>query len=187
METTPISLPWIEVLKLILGTGIVAAIVTQLISWIRESRKELISSTRDARYLAIRIAVILEGFAIACAESISQYDFYKQSAGHAGKRHGVLPQLQDYPADADWKALDPALGARALTLRNELPLSDSAIEFWENVDRDCVPQATSEQAGKCGYLAWALAADPKQTAWNLVALLKKHHDEAITRAAASRT
>lgn len=123
---------------------------------------------------------------------------FSHSGGHAGRYHGALPPLDEYPTDADWKVLDPALADRTLILRNELILADGAIQFWEDVDRDCIPTACDDQAGKCGYRAWQLSSDmrrryrlqefdPKPTSWDVVGTLKQHHDRAIAQAKEAAT
>jgi hypothetical protein len=129
-----------------------------LISWFREHKHEQLASTRGARYLAIRLAMMLEGFAIECADAIAAQDMHNQSERHAGAAHGALPDLPPYPDEADWKVLEPQFLARALTLRNELRLSDKMIAFWADIDRECIPQECDQQCGKCGYMAWELAA-----------------------------
>ncbi|MGB5086083.1 MAG: hypothetical protein WBO09_16120 [Methylocystis silviterrae] len=181
------------ILTLSFSTGFMTAVFTQAIGWVREARHEKLAAGRDARYLAIRLAVILERFAINCAENIVAQDMYRESGGHAGIRHSTLPDLPPYPDEADWKALEPDFLARALTFRNELPLADKAIAFWEEIERDCIPQECDQQCGKCGYIAWVLAGDmrrhynlgafdPKQASWDIVNTLKPLHDEALERA-----
>lgn len=178
------------ILTLVFGTGLATAIFNQSIAWWRDARHERLATTRDARYLAIRLAVMLERFAIDCAEAVVAQDMYNDSEGHAGALHGTLPDLPLFPDEADWKTLAPDFLARALTLRNELPLSDKAIAFWEDVDRTCIPRACDLQCGKCGYMAWVLAADlrhhynlgtfdPKLTSWDIVKTLKPLHDQVL--------
>ena len=90
--------------------------------------------------MAQRIAVILERFAVDCANVINNNDTFDRSDGHAGQRHGGLPTLGAFPADADWKATAPDLMDRVISMPNELELADQSIFFWWNVvgDQDCV-------------------------------------------------
>jgi hypothetical protein len=180
------------ILTLAFSTGLLTAVFNQSIGWWREAQHERRAAMRAAGYLAIRIAVMLERFAIDCAEHISTQDMYRQSEGHAGASHSTLPDLPPYPDEADWKALEPELLVRVLTLRNELPLGDRAIAFWEQIDRECIPRACDLQCGKCGYMAWVLASDlrrhyhlgafdPKQTSWDIVKTLKTLYDEELQR------
>lgn len=171
------------------GTSFATAVFNQLFTSHRE-RKKL---GRDAKYLAIRLAVILEQFAIECAERIAAMEMYQSSKGGAGSLFGKLPELPAYPEEAKWEALDANLLARALTLKNELPLSDRAIAFWEDIDRTSIPAECAQQCGKCGYMAWELAVairakygfppfDPRRTSWDLVQALRTQHDDALRRA-----
>jgi hypothetical protein len=138
------------ILTLAFSTGPLTAVFNQVISWWREKRHEQQMTTRDARYLKIRLAVMLERFAIDCAEAIAAQDMYSQSYGHAGAAHGTLPDLPPYPDETDWKILEPEFLARALTFRNELPISDRLIAFWADIDPECIPAACNDQCGKWG-------------------------------------
>jgi hypothetical protein len=179
-------------MTLALSTGFVTAALNQGIGWWRESAQRRGSTTRDARYLAIRLAVVLEEFAITCADWIGDNDMFRDSAGHAGKRHGSIPELAPYPDEPVWTTLTPAFLARVLTFRNEVTLADKAIEFWADVDRECIPGETDQQCGKVGYIAWVLAKDmrkhyglgafdPSKTSWDVVKVLKPLHDKALKR------
>lgn len=195
MEPTPIVVSGWDIVKFALGTGVVTALANNLLGWWRDWKKEGITTIRDARYLAMRVAVTLDRFAIECAKSISDNSMFSSSGGHAGNAHGTLPSLEEYPTDADWKALDPSLSARALSLRNELYLSEGQIAFWWEIepgDQGIMMNACDGQAGKCGYRAWQLAADmrrhyglpefdPKQTNWDVVRVLKEEHDQELKR------
>jgi len=170
--------------------GVATGFSNQLFSWGREVWGERTATERDARYLAIRLAVMLERFALDCAGALSEQDMYTSSKGSAGVAHYKLPELATYPDEADWKSLRPDLLARVLTLRTELQLSETAIAHWAEVGDECVPTECNEQCGRCGYLAWALASelrqnynlgtfDPGKMSWDIVSLLKARHDEVL--------
>src|SRR4051794_15507736 len=113
----------------------------------------------------MRLAVILETFAMECANITVDNHLYSQSEGHAGTAHTTLPPAPKYPDDANWRSLDPELSARALSLPNELSLSDGAIAFYWQVDpsdRGALLGICSAQAGKSGYRAWQLAAETRR-------------------------
>ena len=194
METTPVSLPWIEILKLSLSTGLLAGIATQSFGWIIDRWKLNRLKETEAAYLAARLAVACENFAILCAEQIADNDMYKQSEGHAGKPHGKLPLLGEFPPQENWTTLDPALLSRSLSLPNELLLGERMISFWSDVDPDpsLLRSACNTQAGTCGYRAWKLAEDlraryrlpefvPRDFSWDTIKVLKEQHDREIMR------
>ena len=194
MEPTAVSLPLIEVLKLALGTGVVASIATQGIAWLIERSKSNRSVATEATNLAARLAATLEHFAIKCAEQIADHNMYQQSDGHAGRPHGSLPKLGEFPPQANWSTLDPVLLSRSFSLPNELLLGDRMIAFWSDVDPDpsLVHNACDARAGTSGYRAWQLAEDlrcryrlpdfvPKDFSWDTVRTLKQHHDREVAR------
>jgi len=195
MEPTPIVVSGWDIVKFALGTGVVTAVANNLLGWWRDWKKEGTTTIRDARYLAMRVAVTLDRFAIECANSIGDNELFSGSQGHAGTVHGRLPPLEEYPTDADWKALDPSLSARALSLRNDLRLSEGIIKFWWEIepgDQGILMTTCDGQAGTCGYRAWQLAADmrrhyglpefdPKPTSWDVVTVLKEQYDLELKR------
>ena len=180
---------WSPILTTAGFTGLATAVLNQTFGWWRESRGSKRERARDAAYVASRFAVILERFALDCAESISAQDMHRTSGGHAGRASGTLPELPELPDQEKWSSLSPVLLSRALSLQNELILSDRAIAFWLDVDRECIPNECDQQCGKCGYEAWRLAEDlrrhyrlgvfdPSRTSWDVVGTLRTHHDEA---------
>ena len=190
--TTAISINSWDIIKLALSAGVVTALINQGINWFKEWKKEKKLIERLSQYSALRITIELETFAISCADVISDIDMYYDSAGHAGRKHTIIPILAEYSDDVDWKSLDICLCTRIFTLRNEIMLSQGAIDFWYEIDDECVPTTCREQTGKCGYRAWQLANelrnfykllqfDPKQLSWDIESILKKHHDQAINR------
>lgn len=183
------ALDWVDIGKVALTSGVVAAVVT----WVKEVFVHRASRKRDARYLAQRLAVILERFSIDCADVIEGNETHRSSEGYAAQPRLRVPALAEFPADTDWKAIDPKLAGRALGLPNELALSEQKIVFWLDVvpNRGCAETETNQQAGKCGYRAWKLAVDLRNKhglekadlvglAWGFVGTLKEQHDAALT-------
>jgi hypothetical protein len=149
---------------------------------------------RDAMYLAARLVVVLEKFAVDCANTISDNDLYSSSGGSAGTQRFSLPTLGAFPSDADWKAIAPNLVDRVMSMPNELSLVDHKILFWWEVlaDRDCMQTETNDQSGEFGFYAWELALDLRKEcnlpeagllarSWDFVALLKKQRKSARSR------
>ncbi len=159
MEPTAVSLPWSEVAKLALGAGVVATLVAQTFDWLKERSRSKRLAAEHATYLAARVAVILEDFAIRCAQAIADNNMYEQSGGDAGSPQTTLAKMGDYPSEGDWTTLDSSLLARCLSIPNELAISEQSIAAWweVGVDPDSVQSACDSQSGKCGYRAWRLA------------------------------
>ena len=182
-------LTWTDVARLALSTGIVTAVINQGAAWTRDWLKERSTSKRDARYIALRVAIVLETFALECAHVISDHNMHETSGGHAGQRHAGLPELQSYPSDLEWKALQQNLAARALSLPIEVKSAERSVAFmWDvTADQDSAMDSCSEGAARCGLLAWKLAADLRQSygypplvlqrdGWDPVKLLRETDD-----------
>lgn len=192
MEPTPFSLTWLDILKLALSTGVVAALVSPLFGLLRDWIRDREAAKRDGRYLALRLAVIFEGFAIACADLISANDDQREIFKVPEVGCSQLPPLGEYPTDADWKSLDPAFSAQALAFRNELAISVSTVQAMLRLDELSASGECDMQAGKSGFRAWELATnlrhayslpefDLQHTPWKFVELLKKYHDQAMAK------
>jgi len=175
-----------KIITIALGSSLLTAVFSQLFGLLRDFQKE----RREARYLALRVAVVLEGFSIACANIISDNKTYARAEECFGSTRSQLPPAPEYPTDVDWKSLSPDLSAQALSFINEIPLSAHAIEFMYDVEPELVPPECSKHAGKCGYRAWQIAAglrkkydlpvyDPTLFSWDMVTTLKLKHDEAM--------
>jgi hypothetical protein len=184
---------WLEIAK-VLGTGVVAAALTHGVSWWRDSRKEKASNLRDARYLALRLAVILERFAIDCSEVVGLVDTYAASKGSAGSQTTKLPEIGEFPSDSDWKTIDPKLAARALEFVNELLMAQQKLNFsWHVSDEDQITEECADDAALLGLRAWDLAHQlrqrhdlprftPAETSHDVEASLKARCDAARGRA-----
>jgi hypothetical protein len=169
-----------------LGGGIVAAVINNAVTTLRERG----TTKRAGIYAAIRVAVILESFAIECAERLSDSIADRTSGGEMGKPYTSLASLSEYPTDVEWKALNAPLAARALSFRNEVRLSEGALSEMADIEPGEVQGECERQAGKCGYRAWQLASglrsayrlppvEPHQTHWDAVTLLRQWHDGAL--------
>ena len=190
VNPTIVSLPWLEVAKLAVSTGVFvgvfSALVTKGMDWLMQRSQFKTETEKNARYLAARIAVTLEQFALKCADWIADNEAYSDTRGSVGQLRLTLPLLAEFPSDAHWTAVDPALVSRSLSMSNELMLAKATIDFAKGIadpeDHFYVCNAFDRQAGKCGYRAWQLAKDlrrkyalgefsPKEFSWNSERLL----------------
>jgi hypothetical protein len=136
-----------DIIKIGLASGVVASIVTATLEWLRARLAESRARERDAQYLAAHLATNLEQFAVACAAMISDTDLHNSSGGHAGRQSFSFPRLNEFAKDAEWKALDPALGMAILTLHSEIAVGDYSVEFAKDVlDPDSVADEACDQA-----------------------------------------
>jgi len=179
-----------------LGTVIAAflgAFAAPFVNSFLNGRREKQSRGREAKYLAIGVAVILEEFSSHCAEYVSDQDIYSKSEGSFGTAHGTLPDLKPYPEGANWKVFDLNLLGRVLSFPNELKYSQRLISwFGENCDYPATQECYRE-CGRCGYVAWKLAKDIRQeygfpaidetyTRADISSILKPVYDECLLKA-----
>ena len=107
----PEPLTFGTVITLALGSSVVGSAVTQTLTSYREGR----SDRREAAYLALRLATILEKFAEDATTAISEADNYESSGGTAGELAAVVPTLGDLPDKSErWREIPVSLTARVL-------------------------------------------------------------------------
>lgn len=111
--------------------GVVAALLTQLITFLRDNDK----IRRDRAYSALRVALVLERYASACHSHIMvvQGDFEK------GKRDGnyIIPSIDAYPDGIDWRHIDIKISDDALSIPHKIENIRSKNYFesiYENND-----------------------------------------------------
>ena len=75
MDSSIVSLDWVQLITLIFGTGF----VTNMIGWMVAGMGNNRERKRGATYLAVRLATMLEKFAIECAEVIGDNSMTRAS------------------------------------------------------------------------------------------------------------
>lgn len=153
---------WDEIIKIGLtglGGALVGGLINQGFQWLRDDR----SANLHRQYAAIRVAVILEAFALECAKFITENDRHISSNGEDGASHTEMPQLIEYPKDLEWKLLDSDLLAQVLVLPNELIIGNRRIvsgdEAWGRGDEDLPQTMCSEECTTLGRRARQLASE----------------------------
>jgi hypothetical protein len=147
--TNTIVVPFMAFIGVVVG-----AVITQGFILYRETRIQKLART----YLAMRLAVILEAFAIDCSSLINKNNRSESGDDDEGPC-GNLPSLGEYPTDANWIVLDSNLANRALSFRNDLAVSDETIEFRWNMENAVQSDACNDEAAKRGIQAWDLAVE----------------------------
>ena len=90
---------WINLLTVFLGSG--AALTA--FNWYIEHQREKKRRTDEKEFLAVKLAIEFEGFAIECAELVSDHITNENSGGQAGKRIGSLPDVRQPPRSDSYK------------------------------------------------------------------------------------
>lgn len=155
------EITWGSLLTLAGTTGVISAVFTQGITWVREWRAASTKTRANAAYLALRLAVILESYAYACSEFISD---------NGGAQHRpdeeypdwrvTLPEVPPYPDDPDgWRAMDRKLAGRVLGFPNKIRGSQGLIQLTIEYKTEELGATLDEQAAARGLEAWQLAEE----------------------------
>lgn len=83
----------------------------------REKEKEV---TGHQKYLALRIAVHLENYAVNCAKLMNLSDLFVSSREHEGQGLYNVPDFPDLPVAEDYKLLKAEILDNAFSLMNEV-------------------------------------------------------------------
>jgi hypothetical protein len=160
----PASWDWLSIWKAAVGAGIGTAAVQGAVTLYRDrSHKK-----EKAAYLALRLAVLLEGYASSCC------DFYFDNLNAEEPPdepypawQTKLPALPEFPDDTEaWRALDKKLLARCLEFPNRVRASQNAIESCAEYTMDELGVTLDEQASARGVEAYEIATSLR-TAYRL--------------------
>jgi hypothetical protein len=117
--------------------------------------------TAHATYLAMRIAVLLDAFGLACSDLISSYAGAESAPGEEFPNWDIrIPELPPYPEDTEgWVSLDRALGSRCLRLHSKIRARQRVINETRDDAEDQLGETVGEEAAAMGLEAWQLAID----------------------------
>jgi hypothetical protein len=139
---------------------------------------------RHARYLAMRLAVGLEGFASACCtvmfETIEQTEMDRREEDFVWKGLPVVPELPK--DDEGWRAIDPGMANLVLNLPNKVSGSAGLIRSTWEYSSENIGEEIAEQAAKRGLEAWQIAVSLRhkydlgqiELVWEYPEQLEKH-------------
>lgn len=124
-----------DMLKIILGSSLIAAFLTQCILWIQR-RFEIAKATKFA---ALNLSYVLEAYAYECMDRISERDTHEQSGGQVGS----LPTIPEFliPKD-DFSKLKIELVDELFSLPPDIRALRDEISFVGGTACD------EEEAGK---------------------------------------
>ncbi len=154
-------------LSLVLPTGIVSAILTHGFALWREREKNRKETERSGRYAALRLATLLEAFAVECAKHIQRVRLHTSIPDAITEPVNELPKLLPYPDDIDWASLSVELASAVLSLPNEVNIGNDHISAYVTVlnmtDNDCgYWEECSLQCGVLGFQSWNLATQLRE-------------------------
>jgi hypothetical protein len=152
---------WSRFFMMIVGAGLGSGVVQALLPIFRERRLR----RKQAAYMAMRLAVVLENFAWACADLIQDnHNARTPDDDKYPAREIALPELLAYPEDIDgWRAIAPKLATRVFGLRNKLHETKSTLRNITEFNNTELGWMLDEQAASRGLNAWRIAVDLRRT------------------------
>lgn len=157
----PAAWDWLSIWKAAVGAGIGTAAVQSAVALYRDRRQK----NEKAAYLALRLAVLFEGYASKCCD----FYFYNLNAVEPPDEpypawETKLPDLSELPDDTEaWRAMDKKLLAKCLEFPNRVRASQNAIESCAEYTTHELGVTLDEQASARGVEACEIAASLRST------------------------
>lgn len=153
------DISWGTILTVAGTTGVLTALLNHVLWGLREWRAASSKKKDHASYLALRLAVLLESYANACSDFISENAHAEQGPeDQLPNWDASLPTLPPYPEDDEgWRAIDRRLAGRVLNLPNRIHASQSSITWTIELNDDELGETLDEEAAARGLEAWKLA------------------------------
>lgn len=177
----------VEIWKISGITAILSSAFTIWVNYWLASKKEKRVRNEELRYQALRAALSLEKFSIACADIVGDAADYDASNGAVGKKHTALPAALVHEA-IQWKLFELDVANEILSFENTIAYGNYSIGFHLSVANHHEDTDEAElQAGLCGYIAHEIAARLRSQydlgdrwrpfhGYDYVPRLKKMHD-----------
>jgi hypothetical protein len=135
------TITWVQILQVGGFAGVVSALFAALFGGGVKEFFEWHERKRKARYLALKLSLVLEDYYYACRDRIYSINNYSGSNGNAGSNDVGLPKISTYPEDpVAWIYIDQAIADEVLSLPASIQLIDEGISF--NAYMDHVPDGT---------------------------------------------
>jgi hypothetical protein len=144
-------------LSALVGAGLGSAIVQGAFSLVAEWRRR----TYHATYLAMRIAVLLDTFGLACSDLIGSNASAEYPPDDEFPYWDTkLPELPPFAEDIEgWVSLDRALASRCLQLRGQIRARQRVIDATLEYNMDGLEETVAEEVAHMGLEARRLALD----------------------------
>jgi hypothetical protein len=143
----------VQIITLVGGSSVIAALITQGVSWVRE----WLGETKEGKFTALYIAIALEEYARTTATILMESEQHDNSDGHAGTAHGNLAELPEYP-EVNWRAFGIKRAEAAMTFRTDVDAQRTYMTgLWDVADEDDAVPEFQERAAEMGLTALALA------------------------------
>lgn len=143
-------------IALVMGSSVLAAVVTQGTGWLREH----LGLRTERNFAKLYVTAALESYAAAAVAAISDSEAYEYSDGNAGTHVHNVPEFPSFPDTINWKSLGTELTKLVLAFPNEIEAVRALISFeWDVVgDHELVLPTIREKTARAGSRALQLAA-----------------------------
>ena len=124
MFARPMDLP--QFLTLAASAGIISTVLTAMLN----SVGHWWNQSRQARFFALRLAVIFENYSSACVDAITDHFNAEGSRGNIGEYAFLLPEPPALPdANELWPLLDHDAAERALSFDTDVRGFNAGVRF----------------------------------------------------------
>ena len=138
-----------EIVRAVIGTGVITAVLSPALTWLADFVRSHTRRKHAKTYLCMRVASILESYAIECAELVDA------SVAHYGQTQipttFSLPDPPAYPQDVDWHSLDADTAYRAMSFLNECEAQAASARYANHFEGN--PFEAEEAAKRTGKKA----------------------------------
>lgn len=124
-----INIQQVSPLVQMLGSGLAAALLSQAFIWWKENWRERQVADRDRRFFALKLAVVLERYAIECAMRIGIVDDHIHGYEIDEPRSGPLPGIPvlELPDSTEWRWIDSSLSSDVLALAPRIKFGEGSV------------------------------------------------------------
>ncbi|MGB3469760.1 MAG: hypothetical protein WBA51_02935 [Erythrobacter sp.] len=150
------ALTSLQIASLVAGSSVLAAVVTQGVSWFRDHLK----SKGNSDFAKVYLIAALEGYAAEASNSISDSENYEASDGATGRPVSNIPTLDAFTDKIEWRALGADTTKQMLRFQVDIEEVRASISFeWDVIgDEDFILPTVREKTALVGLRALQLAA-----------------------------
>jgi hypothetical protein len=157
---TQVALAWSNIATLVIGTGLLTAILNQVVGFFLG----VLARRRQARSLALKLLDALETFANACGHAVAETEYNSDDDTLLPNQIPALPALRPLGDNGEWAAFNKGLSTAAATMNNERDqalqsVKDALSLVGQEHEADYVFRNYYERVSSIGLRAAYLARD----------------------------
>ncbi|ATD60132.1 hypothetical protein CNX70_07955 [Janthinobacterium svalbardensis] len=144
----------------IFGSGLVAAVFSQLLIFMKERSRDKQIEDRDRKFIALQLAVTLERYAIECAMRINKISDILEEYYQTRSFMVAIPSMPNLtlPDAVEWRWIETALTSEVLSLAPRISFSEGSIQFiLDAAGMHSGAEESQRQLKLMGHDVWMLA------------------------------